>query len=488
MQKKIQIFLEKYHMIEQGDHIIAGISGGADSVCLLLALKELQETFGFKLTAVHVEHGIRGEESLRDAAFAEKFCQEQQIPFLMFSVDAPKKAKEDHQTLEEAARELRYGCFYQACQSCGGNKIAVAHHGDDCAETMLFHLSRGTGLRGLCGIVPVRDGAAELSEHDAGEGSYPVIRPLLGVTRKEIEQFLEARGQAYCMDSTNGDISLTRNRIRNKILPELSAINPQTVQHMVRTAGYLEEVCDYLDMAAWEAGKESVICAYEREQIQEIRILTEGFASLHPVLQKNLVHRLLGEIAGSRKDITALHIDSVCGLFASGVGKTLSLPYGLLAKREYDAVALMRRKNVITPLDQDANREKELRIPGETVWDESLCIRTEIFPYDGNFEKIPQKTYTKWFDYDKIKDTVRVRTRRPGDYFQVDGSGGHKKLKNFLIDAKVPQELRDSILLLAEDGHILWTVGYRISEAYKVTQETKRILSICVDGGKNENE
>ena len=318
MQKKIKIFLEKYHMIEQGDHIVAGISGGADSVCLLLILKELRETMDFELTAVHVEHGIRGEESLRDAAFAEKFCQEQQIPFLTFSVDAPKKAKEDRQTLEEAARELRYDCFYQACQSCGGNKIAVAHHGDDCAETMLFHLSRGTGIRGLCGIAPMRDAASDQAEPVSGKKTYPVIRPMLGVARSEIEQFLEEQGQTYCTDSTNMDVTLARNRIRSKILPELSAINPQTVQHMVRTAGYLEEVCDFLDEAAWEAGKEGVICSYERDRIREIRISAEKFAVLHPVLQKNLLHRLLGEIAGSRKDITALHIDGVCGLFGSG--------------------------------------------------------------------------------------------------------------------------------------------------------------------------
>lgn len=485
MQKKIQIFLEKYHMIEPGDHIIAGLSGGADSVCLLLVLKDLQATIDFELTAVHVEHGIRGGESLRDAAFAEKFCREQQIPFLMFSVDAPKKAGESHQTLEEAARELRYDCFNQACRSCGGNKIAVAHHGDDCAETMLFHLSRGTGIRGLCGISPVRDGAVEPA---AGEISYPVIRPLLGVVRGEIEQFLMERGQTYCTDSTNDDTSLTRNRIRSKILPELSDINPQTVQHMVRTAGYLEEICDFLDTAAWEAGKEWVICSYERERIQEIRISAEGFTGLHPVLQKNLIHRLLGEIAGSRRDITALHIDAVCSLFKTGVGKSLSLPYGILAKKEYDVVALLRQENMRGLREKNVIEEKTLPIPGETVWNDCLHIRTEIFQYDGKIEKIPQKTYTKWFDYDKIKNTVQLRTRRPGDFFQVDESGGHKKLKNFLIDAKVPQEQRNKIPLLAEGSHILWAVGYRISEAYKVTQKTKRILSICVDGGQNENE
>ncbi len=479
MQKKIQIFLEKYHMIEKNDHIAAGISGGADSVCLLLILKELQKTMDFSLTAVHVEHGIRGEESLRDAQFAKNFCRKHQIPFLSFSVDAPGRAKEKHETLEEAARELRYECFLEACRQCGGNKIAAAHHGDDCAETVLFHLSRGTGIRGLCGIVPIRKCGEETG--------VSVIRPLLCATRAEIEAYLKERGQEYCTDSTNGDVSLTRNRIRSRVLPELISVNPQAVQHITRTAGYLEEICDFIDREAWERGKEGVIFTYESGEVCEIRIFREQFMRLHPVLQKNLIHRLLGQAAGSRKDIAAPHIEAVCALFEAGTGKMLSLPYGVQARREYDAVLLQRRKYAPGQAEKPDGREMDLVIPGESVWYDGRKIWTEILEFDGNCKKIPQKMYTKWFDYDKIKNTVRVRTRRPGDYLQADASGGHKKLKNFFIDAKVPQDQRDEILLLAEDRHILWAVGYRISEAYKITQKTKRILSVCVDGGKNKN-
>ena len=472
MEKKVQIFLEKYHMIEENSHIAVGFSGGADSVCLLLVLQELSKKMKFSITAVHVEHGIRGEESRRDAAFAGDFCVRHEIPFLCYEVDAIARAKETHQTLEEAARELRYDCFEKACKETGASRVAVAHHGDDCAETMLFHLSRGTGIRGLCGIVPVRD---------------HIIRPLLCVTRAEIEEYVRSKGETYCMDSTNQDTAYTRNHIRQNILPLFQQINPCTVQHMTRTAGYLEEVCEYLENSAWDIGKSGVICAYDGDHIKEIRIQEKSFKEMHPVLQKNLLHQLIGKAAESRKDITARHIASVRKLFDAQVGRECSLPYGLKAKRDYQEVVLFHADGQEKHDTDHPIAERQLVIPGETVWNVGVNVRAEILPKEEKFEKIPQKTYTKWFDYDKIKDTVLLRNRRTGDYIQVNREGGHKKLKDFFIDAKIPKEKRDDILLLADGSHIIWAVGYRISEAYKVTQKTKRILCVCVDGGK-ENE
>ena len=474
MLQKIQIFLEKYNMIEKGDHVIAGISGGADSVCLLLILKELQKRLPFVLTAVHVEHGIRGEESLRDEAFVEAFCRTEEIELRCFRVDAQRVAQERHMTLEEAARELRYGCFYEAAKQCGAKRIAVAHHGDDCAETMLFHLSRGTGLRGLCGITPVRN-VPEVA-------GCSIIRPLLCVTRSEIEQYLQMRGQDYCTDSTNEDVAYARNRIRHNILPQMTQINPQSVQHMVRTAGYLEEMCDYLEEMAWEVGKEGVICSYKKENLREISLMSSVFEGMHPVLQKNLIHQLLGKMAGSRKDITGKHISAVCQLFALQVGKNVSLPYGLSARRSYEGIVIEKRE---TGQENAEREEVVLSVPGDTIYDGIWKFHTEILEFDGNYEKIPQKTYTKWFDYDKINNTVLVRNRAPGDYFSMPG--GCKKLKNFFIDEKIPQAEREQIPLLADADHVIWIVGWRISEAYKVTQKTKRILAVCADGGK-ENE
>ena len=511
MQKKIQIFMEQYHMIENGDHVVAGVSGGADSVCLLRVLCELRECMGFSLSAVHVEHGIRGAESLSDAAFVRELCAALEVPLLSFSVDAPGRAGARHQSLEEAARDLRYESFYAACRQLGANRLAVAHHGDDCAETLLFHLSRGTGIRGLCGIVPVR----KLEQVEA-----TLIRPLLCLTREEIEKLLQDFDQDYRTDSTNLDENLSRNRIRSQVLPQLRQINSAAVPHMVRTAGYMEEVCAYLDAAAWEAGAHLIQYVPEAEHPQEIRIRRSGFADLPGVLQRNLLQRLLGELAGSRKDITALHVEQVQALFAAQVGKQSDLPYQMRAEAGYDEIYLKKKntKNLRNPQRASNHAEntdytekisgnirkteqkgdgkesgraipvQTLYISGMTQQFNGLEITAELLPFDGNFQQIPEKTYTKWFDYDKIENTVQIRTRRPGDRIQVQSGGGHKKLKDYLIDSKIPQNQRDSLVLLADGKEIIWVVGMRISEAYKITQETKRILSMCVNGGEEKNE
>ena len=541
MQKKIQIFIRQYHMIEENDHVAVGVSGGADSVCLLHLLCELRKCMHFRLTAVHVEHGIRGAESLADAAFVKRLCADWNVPLHTFSVDALHQAKTQHQSLEEAARELRYRCFYEACRKCGANRLAVAHHGDDCAETVLFHLSRGTGLRGLCGIVPVR----ELPEQE-----LTLIRPLLCVTKAEIETYLEQIGQEYRTDSTNADVTMSRNRIRSQVLPQLCEVNTAAVPHIVRTAGYLEEICEYLDDAAWEAGKAYVTyertrngcecsensgqrCADEQEinaagnlvdfdqqsvheqekdadkagaenRITKIHLQRKGILAMPAVLQKNLIHRLLGELAGSKKDLTAAHMESVQALFTAQVGKSVCLPYGIRAYADYEQIVLQKESGQKKRTDQTDRinrkkqsgknaaeqkaREYELVIPGELILESGEHITTKILEFDGNFQQIPEKTCTKWFDYDKIKDTVQIRTRRPGDYLQVQAAGGHKKLKDYLINSKIPKEERDQLLLLAEGSHILWVIGQRISEAYKVTQKTKHILEVCIHGGKEKNE
>ena len=463
MLKKVKIFIEKYHMIEQGDRIVAGVSGGADSVCLLLLLAELQKSMDFFLTVVHVEHGIRGEESLADVAFTEKLCGKMGIPWQKYVVDAVTYSKENGKSLEEAARELRYDCFRQACMETHSAKVAVAHHGDDSAETMLFHLARGTGIRGLGGIAPVVQ----------MEG-LRIIRPLLCLTRGEIEAWLTDRKQLYCTDVTNLDVNYSRNRIRSQVMPGLKEVNCQAVAHMANTAEQLREICTYLDEAALQAGQG----LYKvMENGRRIRIPVEAFGNLHPVLQKNLLHQLLGKLAGSRKDITSGHVEQVLELFSAGTGRQASLPYGITAERVYGTVELFFKEENGVPFSAC----RILEIPGDTSYGDEMEIHTEIFDFDGNFEKIPEKRYTKWFDYDKIKDTVWLRTRQPGDYLQSDLEGSHKKLNRYFIDEKIPARERGRIMLLAEKNHVLWVIGYRISEAYKVDDRTRKVLCVqCV--------
>ena len=481
MIDKIWEFQKKFDMIRPQDKVIAGVSGGADSVCLLLVLKELQRRCAFELEAVHVEHGIRGQESMDDAAFAERFCRQQGIPCSVFHVDAPAMASAQKKTLEEAARELRYQCFADVCKGQENAKIAVAHHGDDCAETMLFHLCRGTGLRGLCGIPPVRG---------------RIIRPLLCVTRKEIEAYLESRGQTFCLDSTNTQLQYARNRIRNCVMPQLEQINVQAVRHMLQTARMLGDVCEYLEEAAFEAGKKGLILSYGKEEEKEdpwgIRMKKTVFAQMPEVLQTNLLHRLMGMAAGSRKDITAVHVESLKKLFGAGPGKELSFPYGVRAVSEYEYVWIRNEKRAGGCLERTCEAEKteekelELSVPGTVFFGSGRQIRLRLTDFDGDMKKIPEKTYTKWFDYDKIKSNILLRKRRPGDFFVTDQKGGRKKIKDYFIDEKIPRNQRDSVWLLADGSHILWILGRRISEEYKVTQKTKRILEVCVDGGQQD--
>ncbi len=476
-------------MVKAGDCVAAGVSGGADSVCLLLILAELSLKAGFSLTAVHVEHGIRGEESREDAAFTEQLCRILNVPFKLCSVDVPLYREENGLSMEEAARVLRYDCFRRACAEAGADRIALGHNADDCAETMLFNLARGTGIRGMCGISPV-------SERTFAEEHLTVIRPLLCVTRAEIEAWLNERGQTWRTDSTNSDTNYARNRIRERVLPELGEINEKAVPHMQRLSEQLSGICGYMDEAAREAGRD--VYFFEKPEDGEassagsVTIRCVQFLEMHPVLQTHLLLQLIGCAAGSRKDITSVHVEQVRRLMTAGVGAEVSLPGGVTAEKTYDTVVLHRKaaddadvpENVSPDtgfLTAGSDWETELAIPGETVTKNGLHFSTQILEFSDFSEKIPRKSYTKWFDYDKINSVVRLRTRRPGDYLQTDADGGHKKLNRFFIDEKIPLAERDRICLLADGEHVMWAVGYRISEAYKVTDDTRRVLCVTVN-------
>ena len=233
MEKKILNFIEKYHMLQKEDKVIAGISGGADSICLLFVLLRLKEKIGFDVIAVHVNHGLRGESAKRDERFTETFCREWNIPCIVYHENVKEIAVQKKLSVEEAGRLVRRKAFEEVRVRYGGTKIALAHHQNDNAETMLLNLARGTGIRGLSGIRPVN--------------GY-MIRPLLGINRKEIEYYLKEHQLSYCEDETNAGDEYTRNRIRHQILPMLEEqVNRQAVRHMNETMEQLNQIRDYLE-------------------------------------------------------------------------------------------------------------------------------------------------------------------------------------------------------------------------------------------------
>lgn len=455
MIDKIYSYVDKYHMILEGDTVIAGVSGGADSVCLLLVLLELRKRIPFSIRVVHIEHGVRGEASKKDALFVKELCEKHAIPEVAYSYDVPGIAKAQGLSEEEAGRKLRYQTFALEADKFEPVKIAIAHNQNDNAETMLHHMVRGSALQGIAGIAPVRN---------------RIIRPLLCVTREEIESYLAKCGQTYCTDATNFELIYTRNRIRHEVLPVLAEINSQAVSHMASAAEALRESREYMQLQASKLRDISVVTEHGQMTLNKDAIWQEPV-----VLRKILIHNLIGELAGSSKDIMAVHVQEVLHLFEMQVGKSISLPYDLRAERIYEGVRLTGQR-----------KEAHDRFSVLLNDSEQFCCR--IFDYNMDIGEIPKKQYTKWLDYDKIEDNLCVRNRCSGDFFLLDETGKRKKLKQYFVDEKIPQEQRDEILLIADGAHIVWVVGYRISAKYKVTENTRRILEIQYDGGRKDNE
>ncbi len=467
-------------MLTCGDRVIAGVSGGADSVCLFLMLLELREKIGFDLMAVHVHHGLRGEAADQDQRFVEALCEQHRIPLEIFRVNLESIAKKRKQSLEEAGRMVRREAFDSVCQKYGGNKIALAHHQNDNAETLLWNLSRGTGLDGLGGIRPVN-------------GKF--IRPLLCMNRKEIEEYLAKRKQSYCIDETNAETDYTRNKLRHLVLPILEEqVNSAVVRHMNETMEQIWELQEYM--------QEQVEAAYQ-ECVQEhfekacwIQIQQKSFETFPELIKKMVIRKGMEQVGGKKRDLSHKHVDVMMELMNKQVGRTLDLPYEMHAKRNYEGIRLEKQRTYSFGEEKKAEIMQEcmseLNIPGETILaDRNLKLRCKILekPKNLSIKDIPQKIYTKWFDYGIIKSSLYIRTRQAGDTIVIDEKGHQKKLKNWFVDEKIPKEVRDSQLLLAENNEILWVLGHRMSQAYQVKQSTKWILQIEVetyksDGGK----
>ena len=448
MYQKVKAYVKKWHMLQKEDSVIAGISGGADSVCLLFMLLKLQKELGFALMAVHVNHGIRGAEAERDEAYVKRLCRQWNVRLKVYRENVPAYAKEHGMTEEEAGRDIRRTCFCKVLKEWGGTKIALAHHENDNVETLLWNLCRGTGIRGLGGIAPVND---------------VWIRPLLCVKRREIESYLKKRGISYCTDTTNTDRRYMRNRIRMDVIPYLEdCVNTESVSHMGKTMERMYELEQYI---LEEVGQYKESCTGWKNGRRIIR-QTE-YTKIPKALRDNVLHEILCETAGRRKDIEEVHVQMLRDLFTKQVGKRIDLPYGVTAIRTYEGVRF--EKNI--PEASYAGDENEL-----------FSIR--VFDRGPGNVTFPEKIYTKWFDYDIIKNTVKIRHRMAGDSIVINRYGGRKKLKQYFTDQKIPQEDRDKIWIAADGDEVLWIVGYRQSQKYQITEKTTKILEIQYCGGE----
>ena len=469
-QERVKDNIISIAKLKPHDKILVGVSGGADSVALLVVLARLREELDMSLEAIHVEHGLRGRESLRDQDFVKMLCEKYEVNLVCKS--AGQMIRENissHLSLEEKARDARYELIQNEAREWhrrdpqGKVYIALAHHGNDNAETIIFNMIRGTGLDGMRGI-PVKRGN--------------IIRPMLSLTRRDIEIYLSDIKQHYRTDSTNLDPSYDRNNIRLNVIPVLNEINPKAIEHINNSAILLGEVAKYIRGEARDV-LEDAICSdnYAGGEIDITEIMKQP-----DFMQREILHLWISKYILHAKDVTAKHLYDMQSLMGKQVGRRIDIPDDYQIVRSYKGLKIVKASDEALTEGHEA---EEVFVSKEQIEaNESITIQCQGKTYEikriqGSIgANVPSLNYTKWFDYDKIRDGISIRKACEGDYIQVMSQGGTQSFAKYCKNAKIPQEMRRNIPLVCDEHHILWAVGYRISEKYKITSDTRTVLEI----------
>ncbi|MHB1420913.1 MAG: tRNA lysidine(34) synthetase TilS [Bacillota bacterium] len=459
MLEKVKAAIDKYQLLQPDERVVVGVSGGADSMALLHCLVALGHEYNVGLHVAHLNHMFR-PEAVEEARFVTEIAEAWGVSITACNYDVPQYIKEKRLSPQEAAREIRYAFFQKVAEKMGASKIAVGQHADDQAETVLMHLIRGGGAEGLMAIEPLRG---------------KVIRPLLGITRNEIEGYCRINGIPFCQDPSNKKPVYLRNRIRMELIPLLKdKYNPQIVGALGRTACILRDDHHYLEKITTRVYEELVGGVNGEEQ----HFPLDKFLDLEPSLQRRLVRRCFERLAGKGKNLSYQHVDEVLSLAEKAdPGKQVTLPLGYVATRDYTSIRMS-----ISGQDLDKIRDYayQMVIPGITAIPEiGAQLEAEIIGREALFDPVKATRYEAFLDYQSLELPLIVRLRHCGDRFQPLGMGGaSKKLKDYFIDLKVPKDTRDRIPLVVTQKDAVWVVGYRIDERWKVTGSTRLVLHL----------
>ncbi|GAB7387195.1 tRNA lysidine(34) synthetase TilS [Bacillaceae bacterium] len=459
MLLRIERYIREKKLIEKGDHVLVGVSGGPDSIALLDVLQRLGPRFSFSLTAVHLNHRFRGEEAEEDARFVASFCAERNIPCIVQAVDVPALVAERGGNPQAVARDERYRFFGEAAKRSGANKIALAHHADDQVETVLMRFLRGTGLRGLAGI-PVR------RKH----GEFEVIRPFLEVDRREIEGYCRERRLPYRIDSSNYATKYLRNRVRLEVIPYLQELNPNLREAILQLAEIAGEEDRFLDALA----RREMEAVVRSRSDREIVIAKGAFRKLDLALQRRIVKLILSCLSPAQTEPLFLHVKEILRLIGGEKpSASLDLPAECRVEIVYDRVRFARGKK-----QGAADYAYALRIPGETEIPElGKKVRCRLFAAGERPELTAPFAV---FDFDLLPEEPILRRRRPGDRVKPLGMDGSKKVKDIFIDKKIPRTERDFCPVVACGGEIVWIPGIVRSRHALVSAATRRVLAIEV--------
>jgi tRNA(Ile)-lysidine synthase len=442
--------IEKYGMLTPGDLVIVAVSGGADSVALLLCLHHLALEFQLSIAVAHLNHRIRGDEGDADQEFVRELSSTLSLPFVTETIEIKQEAARTKENLEQLARQTRYGFLYRTASSLNAQKIAVGHTLNDQAETALFRFLRGSGIQGLSAIHPVVDGV--------------VIRPLLECTRTRIIEYLKRQGAFYREDSTNNDLSYTRNRIRHELIPCLEQVyNPRVIQTLGRTANLAREIWSFMESEAWDAFE-----SIHQKTEKGISLQIGEIAKFHPALQKQVLRCALKAGLGSLHGIVSPHIDSLLSLCRNAQsGSQIQLPNKGLAIRQFDRLLITQGA-----LPSTQPFCYSLEAPGQ-------CFIPEIgATFSAELCKMPSmrlknNSTLAFLEPATLPQILTIRSKAPGDCY---GGSGHRKVKKMLIDRKIPLAQRPFLPMVVAGSHVIWIPGFRPARAY----ETKPGSETCI--------
>lgn len=447
MKAKLLSYCQTEDLFLPGQRVICAVSGGADSVLLLHGLSDLARELGICLEAAHFNHMLRGAESDADEAFVKELCKGLGVPLHIGAEDVEAYCLRHHLGTEEGARQ----CRYRFLHSLGG-KIATAHNADDNLETVLMHLIRGSGLRGLCGISPKREN---------------LVRPLLWATGEEIRSYLDGKGIPYRVDSSNNSPSYTRNRLRQQVLPLLRQENPGIAVGVLRQGAFLRQEDRFLDLQARELIQKTPSGAYRIPPL----------LSATGVLRNRALRLMVGEYL--EQDVSFTHIEALGDLLRNSCPSAqLSLPRGLQACRQYDTLLFRQTADSDAPMGPpDApiplSVPGEQRIPG-TAW--TVCCKIQ-----KNFIKMTNTPFHFAIKYDMICDVkIFLRHRLAGDRLELP-NGHSKSLKKLMIERKIPRHHRDILPVFTDGSQILAVSGLGVSPRY-LPEEGQPALIVEITG------
>ncbi len=490
--REIERTIARHDMLNHGDRVLVAVSGGPDSVVLLDVLDGVKAAFSLDLVVAHFDHGLRPKDDERETRFAASLAVSKNLPFVTEKVISPMG--KNGMSLEEEARNRRYEFLEHAKKKYTAQKIALGHTLDDQAETVIMRLLRGSGSAGLAGIPPVRD--------------YTIIRPLIEITREEILAYIAHRKLQYITDSSNFEERHLRNRIRMDLLPRMKRYQPRIVHLLGQTAGIMREESRWLEMEADRWIQETVrvdeteshlkritttkisraktqrrkdfLDFFDGKARNKVLMSPQAFSELAPALQGQVIRQIIKRIQGDLRRISLRHIEAVKGLVRGRPQGTLNLPNGIFVQKTYETLII--GKNEEKPADEKIEGfHYVLDGPGVFRLDAIACTIT-IEEVNGK-GVLPEADPSPWIAYlnrDRIRYPLIVRSFLPGDRFVPLGMRGHKKLKNFFVDRKVPSDIRRRLPLLCRGNDLIWVCGLRLDDRFKVIPEAEKVVRVSL--------